>query len=123
MKPCSLQELRARVRAMLRRHQRDSAVTEFAGVAVDLRAKTVTRNGQNVDLTAQELKLVLHFATHPGKAFSRDELLAAAWGYGYEGTARTVDNVISQLRQKLEPLPDAPRHFVTVRGQGYRFDP
>jgi hypothetical protein len=52
-----------------------------------------------------------------------DELLAAAWGYGYEGTARTVDNFISQLRQKLEPLPDDPRHYVTVRGQGYRFDP
>ncbi len=123
VKPFSLQELLARVRAMLRRHTRDTSVTEFAGVVVDLRAKTVTRAGQNVDLTAQELKLVLHFATHPGKAFSRDELLAAAWGYGYEGTARTVDNFISQLRQKLEPAPDDPRHFVTVRGQGYRFDP
>ena len=123
VKPFSLQELLARVRAVLRRHQRDSGAVQFAAVAVDLRAKTVSRDGQPVDLTAQELKLVLHFATHPGRAFSRDELLAAAWGYGYEGTARTVDNFISQLRQKLEPLPDEPRHFVTVRGQGYRFDP
>jgi two-component system alkaline phosphatase synthesis response regulator PhoP len=123
VKPFSLQELLARVRAVLRRHQRDSSILYFAGVAVDLRAKTVTREGQPLDLTAQELKLVLHFATHPGRAFSRDELLAAAWGYGYEGTARTVDNFISQLRQKLEPSPDEPRHFVTVRGQGYRFDP
>ena len=122
-KPFSLQELLARVRAVLRRQQRDSSVVHFAGVNVDLRAKTVTRDGHPVDLTAQELKLVLHFATHPGRAFSRDELLAAAWGYGYEGTARTVDNFISQLRQKLEPLPDDARHFVTVRGQGYRFDP
>ncbi len=122
VKPFSLQELLARVRAVLRRHARDTNVVQFAGVNVDLRAKTVTRNGGPVDLTAQELKLVLHFATHPGRAFSRDELLAAAWGYGYEGTARTVDNFISQLRQKLEPLPDEPRHFVTVRGQGYRFD-
>ncbi|MBS1152215.1 MAG: Alkaline phosphatase synthesis transcriptional regulatory protein PhoP [Myxococcaceae bacterium] len=100
VKPFSLQELLARVRAVLRRQQRDSSVVQFAGVIVDLRAKTVTREGQSVDLTAQ-----------------------AAWGYGYEGTARTVDNFISQLRQKLEPLPDDPRHFVTVRGQGYRFDP
>lgn len=123
VKPFSLQELLARVRAVLRRHQRDTGAVQFAGVAVDLRAKTVTRNGQPIDLTAQELKLVLHFAIHPGRAFSRDELLAAAWGYGYEGTARTVDNFISQLRQKLEPLPDEPRHLVTVRGQGYRFDP
>ena len=123
VKPFSLQELLARVRAVLRRHQRDTGSIQFAGVAVDLRAKTVTRDGKPLDLTAQELKLVLHFATHPGKAFSRDELLAAAWGYGYEGTARTVDNFISQLRQKLEPSPDEPRHYVTVRGQGYRFDP
>ena len=73
-------------------------------------------------LAAQELKVVLHLASHPGKTFSRDELLAAVWGYGYEGTARTVDNFISQLRSKLEPDPDAPKHLVTVRGQGYRLD-
>ena len=122
VKPFSLPELLARVRAVLRRHQRDTSNVQFSGVTVDLRSKTVTRGGQAVDLTAQELKLVLHFASHPGRAFSRDELLSAAWGYGYEGTARTVDNFISQLRQKLEPKPDEPRHFVTVRGQGYRFD-
>jgi two-component system, OmpR family, alkaline phosphatase synthesis response regulator PhoP len=76
-----------------------------------------------VQLTAQELKLLVHFASNPGKTFSRDELLAAAWGYGYEGTTRTVDNFVSQLRARFEKSPDEPKHFVTVRGMGYRFDP
>ena len=82
----------------------------------------MTRAGQPVDLTAQELKVLVHFVTQPGRTFSREDLLAAVWGFGYEGTARTVDNFVSQLRQKLEPDPENPKHFVTVRGQGYRFD-
>ena len=57
-----------------------------------------------------------------GSTFSREELLSGAWGFGYEGTARTVDNFVSQLRQKREPDPEAPRHFVTVRGLGYKLD-
>ena len=73
--------------------------------------------------TAQEFKLLGHFVTHPGHTFSREELLSGAWGYGYEGTARTVDNFVSQLRAKFEPNPDEPKHFKTVRGLGYRFDP
>ncbi len=82
----------------------------------------MTRAGEPVELTAQEFKLLAHLVGNPGRTFSRDELLSAAWGYGYEGTARTVDNFVSQLRQKLEPDPENPKHFVTVRGQGYRFD-
>ncbi|MBX7097178.1 MAG: response regulator transcription factor [Myxococcaceae bacterium] len=122
VKPFGLQELLARVKAVLRRQQRETATVTFGDVVVDLRARSVTRHGKPVDLTAQELKVVLHFASHPGRTFSRDELLAAVWGYGYEGTARTVDNFISQLRTKLEPDSDAPRYLVTVRGQGYRLD-
>lgn len=122
VKPFGLQELLARVKAVLRRQQRETTTVAFGDVVVDLRARTVLRAGQAVDLTAQELKVLLHFAAHPGRTFSRDDLLAAVWGYAYEGTARTVDNFISQLRQKLEPDPETPRHFVTVRGQGYRLD-
>ena len=66
-------------------------------------------------------KLLAFLISHPGRTFNRDELLQGAWGYAYEGTARTVDNFVSQLRQKLEPDPDAPRYFVTIRGLGYRF--
>ncbi len=125
VKPFSLQELLARVRAVLRRHSRgdDGSRLRFADVEVDLAAKTVRRAGRDAGLTAQELKLLLHLCEHPKKAFTREELLQAAWGYGYEGTARTVDNFISQLRAKLETNPEEPKHFVTVRGQGYRFDP
>lgn len=122
VKPFGLQELLARVRAVLRRRHRDEEPVRFADTVVDLRAKTVARGGKSIELTAQEFKLLAHFVTHPGRTFSRDELLSGAWGYGYEGTARTVDNFVSQLRQKFEPNPDDPRHFKTVRGLGYRFD-
>ena len=122
-KPFALNELLARIKAVLRRRVRQTDGLKFSDVKLDLSAKTVERAGKAVDLTAQEFKLLAHLVSHAGRTFSRDELLLAAWGYGYEGTARTVDNFISQLRQKLEPNPDDPRHFVTVRGLGYRFDP
>lgn len=123
VKPFGLQELLARIKAVLRRRypQGGESIT-FSDTAVDLEAKNVTRGGKPVELTAQELKVLVHFVTQPGRTFSREDLLAAVWGYGYEGTARTVDNFVSQLRQKLEPDPLNPKHFVTVRGQGYRFD-
>ncbi|MBK7862768.1 MAG: response regulator transcription factor [Archangiaceae bacterium] len=123
VKPFGLQELLARIKAVLRRQSREQEPVSFADVKVDLAARTVSKGGQPVALTAQELKLLIHFASNPGRTFSRDELLAAAWGYGYEGTTRTVDNFVSQLRGRFEADPDEPRHFVTVRGQGYRFDP
>jgi two-component system, OmpR family, alkaline phosphatase synthesis response regulator PhoP len=123
VKPFGLQELLARIKAVLRRRSRDVEPIVFGKVKIDLAARQVTQDGQLVPLTAQELKVLCHFAANPGRTFSRDELLAAAWGYGYEGTARTVDNFVSQLRARFEPKPDEPRHFVTVRGQGYRFDP
>ena len=124
VKPFSLSELLARIRSVLRRRDRDE-VNEltFDDTRIDLRAKTVTRAGQLVELTAQEFKLLAHFVSNPGRTFSRDELLSAAWGFGYEGTARTVDNFVSQLRAKFEQKPDEPRRFCTVRGLGYRFDP
>ncbi len=122
VKPFGLQELLARIKAVLRRRFRPGEVMAFGDVAVDLAAKTVTRAGKPVDLTAQELKLLFYLLAHPRRTFSRDELLSGAWGYDYEGTARTVDNFVSQLRQKLEPDPDEPRYFVTARGLGYRFE-
>ena len=122
VKPFGLQELLARIRAVLRRRVRDGSLVRFSDTVVDLTSKTVARAGTAIELTAQEFKLLAHFVTHPGHTFSREELLSGAWGYGYEGTARTVDNFVSQLRAKFEPVPDEPRHFKTVRGLGYRFD-
>ncbi|MFL5355395.1 response regulator transcription factor [Archangium sp.] len=125
VKPFGLQELLARIKAVLRRRYPTSGAPPpvgFGDVQVDLTAKTVTRGDKPVELTAQEFKLLAHFLAHPGRTFSREELLSAAWGYDYEGSARTVDNFMRQLRLKLEPDPEEPRHFLTVRGLGYRFD-
>jgi DNA-binding response OmpR family regulator len=125
VKPFGLQELLARIKAVLRRRYPSSGAPPpvgFGDVQVDLTAKTVTRADKPVELTAQEFKLLAHFLAHPGRTFSREELLSAAWGYDYEGSARTVDNFMRQLRLKFEPDPEEPRHFLTVRGLGYRFD-
>lgn len=123
VKPFGLQEVLARVRSVLRRRERDEPQQlSFDDTRIDLKSKTVTKAGTLVELTAQEFKLLAHFVSNPGRTFSRDELLLAAWGFGYEGTARTVDNFVSQLRAKFEPNPDEPTRFSTVRGLGYRFD-
>ena len=122
VKPFGLAELLSRIKAVLRRRQREPELLRFSDVGVDLVARTVTRGGIPVELTAQEFKLLAHLVAHPGRTYSRDELLAGAWGFDYEGTARTVDNFVRQLRLKLEADPETPRHFVTVRGLGYRFD-
>ncbi len=124
VKPFGLQELLARIKAVLRRRFPPAGTppVTFGDVKVDMTARTVTRAEQPVELTAQEFKLLAHFLTHPGRTFTREELLSAAWGYDYEGSARTVDNVMRQLRLKFEPDPESPRHFLTLRGLGYRFD-
>ncbi len=123
VKPFGVNELLARIKAVMRRHYAKGESLSFGDTEVDLRSKIARRNGAPVEMTAQELKLLEQFVSHPGRTFSRDELLSAAWGYDYQGTARTVDNFIRQLRIKFEVDAEAPRHFVTVRGLGYRFDP
>jgi two-component system, OmpR family, alkaline phosphatase synthesis response regulator PhoP len=129
-KPFALAELLARVMAVLRRArdmrtgpqagQRDSF--RFGDTAVDLRTRVVTRDGKPVKLTHLELELLSHFLRNPGEVFTREQLLRAVWELG-SGSRRTVDNFIAQLRAKLERDPEEPRHIVTVRGTGYRFDP
>lgn len=122
-KPFGLNELLARIRAVLRRRYRvGEEVVAFGDVSVDLARRKVERAGRPVELTAQEFRLLAYLITNVGRTLSREELLSGAWGFDYEGTARTVDNFIRQLRQKCEPDPDQPRFFLTVRGVGYRFE-
>jgi len=123
VKPFGVAELMARVKAVLRRRWGDDGeVIRFGDVAVNLGTRAVTRTEAPVELTAQEFKLLAHLVSNPGRNFSREELLSGAWGIDYEGTPRTVDTFVRQLRQKLEPDPEEPRYILTARGLGYRFE-
>jgi DNA-binding response OmpR family regulator len=122
-KPFGLAELLARVHAALRRAGRGGEKRTFGRVEVDLKARRVTVSGAMVELTTREFDLLRHFLLHPEMALSREQLMQAVWGIDYYGTARTVDNFIVRLREKLEADPSDPRLFETVRGIGYRFNP
>ncbi len=122
-KPFALGELRARIRAALRRSglaQAPVAAEGFADVVVDRSQHLVRRRHEEVPMTAREFSLLAYFLDHPERVLSRDGLLADVWGLDH-ATVRTVDNFVMRLRTKLEPDPDRPRHFITVRGVGYRF--
>ncbi len=79
--------------------------------------------GQPVTLTAREFDLLAFFVQHPGRVYSREQLMQAVWGAHYIGTARTVDNFVGRLRAHIGDDADRPRHLETVRGYGYRFAP
>ena len=128
-KPFALAELLARVDAVLRRTQtvpptpaNGSVVSSFGDITVNLQTRRVTRKGSEIKLTHLEFELLAFFLSHPDHVFTREELLKAVW-QTRNGSPRTVDNFLGQLRAKLESDPEQPRNFVTVRGSGYRFDP
>jgi DNA-binding response OmpR family regulator len=126
-KPFSLAELLARVRAALRRgprpvEARPPTLRLFDDVRVDVGARTVTRAGTPLEITATEFDVLQCLLDARGVALSRDEIFSRVWGPNHHGTPRTIDNFIQQLRAKLERDPQKPRHLLTVRGVGYRFD-
>lgn len=124
VKPFGIAELLARVDAALRRRriaEREISSVSFGEVRVDFAAHVVTRAGAEVEMTAQEMKLLRYFLQHEGVLLPRQRILDAVWGADYFGTDRTVDNFINRLRAKLEPDPKDPVHIVTLRGAGYRF--
>ena len=122
-KPFGLKELLARVQAALRRAGRGEELRRFGEVEVDLKTRRVSRAGAPVELTAREFDLLRHFLLHPEQPLTREQLMQSVWGIDYFGTARTVDNFIVRLREKLERDPTRPSHLETVRGVGYRFKP
>ncbi len=124
-KPFALEELLARVEALLRRSQPQSVAKEFrtGPLAVDLEERKVSLHGKPVELTFKEFKLLETLMSFPNKVFSRDQLLDDVWGVDFFGDARTVDVHIRRLREKIEPDPSSPSFIKTVKGFGYKFEP
>jgi DNA-binding response OmpR family regulator len=125
-KPFSVRELVARINAVLRRkkrYEREIDQFEFEAVQIDFVGRTVTRDGKPVDLSPREFDLLAFFVKHPNQVLERRQILNKVWGYDYYGTARTIDNFVTKLRQKLEVDPESPLHLLTVRGIGYKFVP
>ncbi len=127
-KPFSIRELLARVKAVTRRTTLAGEVDRGAGepitvgeLAIDPDKRMVFAAGNPVDLTAKEYDLLLLFATNPGRAFNRQQLLDQVWGYQFEGYQHTVNSHINRLRAKIEPDRAHPTYIKTVWGYGYRF--
>ncbi|HKD10001.1 MAG TPA: response regulator transcription factor [Bryobacteraceae bacterium] len=122
-KPFSLRELRARIRAQLRRGAaEEETVCRFGDCEVDFARAELRRSGQPVEITAQELRLLRIFLDNRGRVLSRDQLIEAAWGRGISITDRAVDTHVFNLRKKIEPVAAEPRFLIGVRGLGYRFE-
>jgi two-component system phosphate regulon response regulator PhoB len=123
-KPFSPRELVARVKAVLRRFERPLApsVLTVGEVQIDSGAMTLMVRGKQVATTATEFRLLEYLARHPGRVFTRDQLLDAVWRDTAFVTPRSVDVYVRRIREKIEPNADEPRYLRTVRGAGYRFE-
>jgi len=122
-KPFNPMELRARIKAVLRRASGQlPRIYTFGNIEVDFRRCEVRRAGTLVDISSLEFKLLTAFIEQRGRVLSRDQLLDAAWGRDVHVTDRAVDNHVVGLRRKIEADPAEPRFIASVRGMGYRFD-
>ncbi len=124
-KPFGLGEFLARVRAVLRRTPgrfAERAVLQAGDIEVDPAARRAYRQGEELQLSHKEFDLLVELMRNRGAVLSRDLILSRVWGYDYYGDSRTVDVHIRWLRQKIEADPSNPRHIITVRGVGYRFE-
>jgi two-component system, OmpR family, alkaline phosphatase synthesis response regulator PhoP len=130
-KPFSPRELVSRVRAHLRRRSLDARKAEasstaekrleFPGLTVDLLRRQVVLDGKEVELTAREFDVLALLASHPGRVYSREQIMRHLWDGDFFGEARAADVHIQHIRHKVEPDPKNPRYVRTVRGAGYRF--
>ncbi|MGI6795285.1 response regulator transcription factor [Gordonia sihwensis] len=129
-KPYSARELIARIRAVLRRggvvaDDEDAAigVVEVGPVRMDVQRHTVTVSGEEVTLPLKEFDLLEYLLRNSGRVLTRSQLIDRVWGADYVGDTKTLDVHVKRLRSKVEPDPSQPRHLVTVRGLGYKFEP
>ena len=128
-KPFSIRELIARIKAIIRRvnavieDQSNDRVSElnFGELNINLEKRRVILMGKNIDLTAKEFDLLALFASNPGKAYTRENLLNIVWGYQFSGYEHTVNSHINRLRAKIEEDPSQPKFIRTVWGVGYKF--
>jgi len=129
-KPFSIRELLARVKAIFRRSglastdiesNSESNVIHCGDMEIDIDKRNVLVHEELVDLTAREFDLLVHFAMHPGRVYSRPQLLDQVWGYGHDGYEHTVNSHINRLRAKIEQDPARPEYVLTVWGVGYKF--
>ncbi len=128
-KPFSIKELMARVKAIIRRSESiqtirtkdDNETLQVDDIIINTARRSVHRRGDFIDLTAKEFDLLLHFARHPGRVYTRSQLLNTIWGYGHEGYEHTVNSHMNRLRAKIEENPSKPRYILTVWGVGYKF--
>jgi len=125
-KPFNILELKARVKAILRRSTSaggDSRKNNvrIGDIELDYNSRSVKVKGKHISLTAKEFDLIDLFATNPGRVYSRENLLDIIWGYDYPGDIRTVDVHVRRLREKIEPNPAEPTYIQTKWGVGYYF--
>jgi DNA-binding response OmpR family regulator len=128
-KPFSVMELTARVKALFRRIEilgkkdegADAKVFQLRDLTIDIDRHAVAVRGSPVELTAREFDLLVYFARHPGRVYSREQLLDQVWGYQHSGYDHTVNSHINRLRSKIEHDPQNPEYILTVWGVGYKF--
>ena len=126
VKPFAMRELLARVRALLRRAERNRdtpASLTLGATVIDFVRQSAVRDGKALDLSQKEFAILRLLASRQGETVSRETFLDEVWEYNAWPTTRTVDNFIAALRAKVEPVPDEPRFIETVRGLGYRLSP
>ena len=132
-KPFGTRELEARVKALLRRGKLvaksapvedifENGLIEAGPFQIDLSRRVATKNGEEIDLTRQELDVLAFLASEPGRVFDRHDLLEHVWGLNYEGYQHTVTCCIQRLRAKVEEKAAEPVHIITVRGVGFKFE-
>lgn len=122
-KPFGMLELIARIKALLRRGHSTRKIerAEFSDVVIDFKAYQAKRQGEALELSAREFRLLQYLISKSDSVVTRDELLDEVWGYNSYPSTRTVDNHIARLRQKIEENSENPRHILTVHGVGYKF--